>query len=59
MAKLDVMTSMITSRKIPISTGAAIIFLVIIDLLMTRQILAYNNDTETIMFVLTFQTTTS
>jgi signal transduction histidine kinase len=53
MAKLDVMTSMITSRKIPISTGAAIIFLVIIDLLMTRQILAYNNDTETIMFVLT------
>jgi sterol desaturase/sphingolipid hydroxylase (fatty acid hydroxylase superfamily) len=53
MAKLDVMTSMITSRKIPISTGAAIIFLVIIDLLMTRQILTYNNDTETIMFVLT------
>ena len=53
MEKLDIMTPMITSRKIPIATGAAIIFLVIIDLLMTRQILSYNNDMEVIMFILT------
>jgi hypothetical protein len=44
---------MVTNRKIPIVTGAAIIFLVIIDLLMTRQILSYNNDMEAIMFILT------
>jgi hypothetical protein len=42
-----------TDRKIPIVTGSVIIFLVIIDLLMTRQILAYSNDTGLIMFVLT------
>ena len=53
MEKLDIMTPMITSRKIPIATGAAIIFLAIIDLLMTRQILSYNNDMEVIMFILT------
>jgi hypothetical protein len=43
----------ISNRKIPVITGAAIIFLVIIDLLMTRQILPYNNDMEVIVFILT------
>jgi hypothetical protein len=44
---------MVTSRKTSIATGLSIIFLVIIDLLMTRQILTYNNETEVIMFILT------
>jgi hypothetical protein len=43
----------ISNRKIPVITGAVIIFLVIIDLLMTRQILPYNNDMEVIVFILT------
>jgi signal transduction histidine kinase len=41
------------SRKIAIPAGIAIIILAIIALLMTRQILVYNNDTETVMFVMT------
>ena len=41
------------NRKIPVITGIIIIFIVIIDLLMTRQILPYTNDTETLMFILT------
>ena len=45
--------SIVSNRKIPVVTGAVVIFLVIIDLLMTRQILPYNNDTEFIMFILT------
>jgi hypothetical protein len=45
--------SILSNRKLPIVTGAAIIFLVIIDLLMTRQILPYNNDSEFVMFILT------
>ncbi|MGZ5485456.1 MAG: hypothetical protein ACXWFB_06060 [Nitrososphaeraceae archaeon] len=44
---------MILSRKITVVTGAIMIFIVIIDLLMTRQILPYTNDMEIIMFVLT------
>ncbi len=40
-------------RKIPIIIGIIIIFTVIIDLLMTRQILPYTNDMETLMFILT------
>ena len=40
-------------RKIPIIIGIIIIFIVIIDLLMTRQILPYTNDMETLMFILT------
>ncbi|MGZ8890958.1 MAG: hypothetical protein ACXW0J_06105 [Nitrososphaeraceae archaeon] len=43
----------ILSRKITVVTGAIMIFIVIIDLLMTRQILPYTNDMEIIMFVLT------
>ena len=45
--------SITVSRKIAIPAGIAIIILAIIALLMTRQILAYNNDTETVMFVMT------
>ena len=41
------------NRKIPVIIGIIIIFIVIIDLLMTRQILPYTNDTETLMFILT------
>lgn len=41
------------SRKIPVITGAVMISIVIIDLLMTRQILPYTNDSEVIMFILT------
>src|ERR687897_622088 len=45
--------SMKNSRKIPVITGAVMISIVIIDLLMTRQILPYTNDSEVIMFILT------
>jgi hypothetical protein len=45
--------SIVSNKKVPVVTGAVIIFLVIIDLLMTRQILPYNNDTDFIMFILT------
>ena len=41
------------NRKIPVIIGIIIIFIVIIDLLMTRQILPYTNDMETLMFILT------
>ena len=41
------------NRKITIISGIVIIFLVIIDLLMTRQILSYSNDIGLIMFFLT------
>ena len=47
------MFSILTSRKASVIAGFSIIFLVIVDLLMTRQILSYNSDTETIMFILT------
>jgi hypothetical protein len=47
------MASMVINRKISVLVGIAIIFLVIVDLLMTRQILSYNNDMEAIMFILT------
>jgi len=40
-------------RKAPIAIGISIIFLVIIDLLMTRQLLPYNDTSETLMFILT------
>jgi len=45
--------SIVSNKKVPVVTGAVIIFLVIIDLLLTRQILPYNNDTDFIMFILT------
>ena len=51
---LGVITTSITvNRKIPVIVAAVVTFLVIIDLLMTRQILPYSNDTELLMFILT------
>jgi hypothetical protein len=48
--KVDRVASVLTSRKVSVLVGIAIVFVVIIDLLMTRQILSYNNDSEAIMF---------
>jgi hypothetical protein len=53
MLKYSFTDAIVSNRKIPVVTGAAVIFLVIIDLLMTRQILPYNNDMEFFMFALT------
>jgi len=44
---------MILNRKMTVVTGAVIISIVIIDLLMTRQILPYTYNMEVIMFILT------
>ena len=41
------------SRRLAIAAAASLTILVIIDLLMTRQILPYTNISETIMFMLT------
>ena len=41
------------SRKAAVLVGIAIIFLVIIDLLVTRQVLPAYKDIEVILFVLT------
>ena len=41
------------NRKLPVIIGIIIIFIVIIDLLMTRQVLPYTDDMETLMFILT------
>jgi hypothetical protein len=51
--KIDSVASVLTSRKATVLVGIAIVFIVSIDLLMTRQILPYNNDSEAIMFILT------
>jgi hypothetical protein len=47
------MISMLTSRKASVAVGTAIIFIVIIEMLTTRQILPYNNDTDAVIFILT------
>jgi hypothetical protein len=51
--KLNVRIPIAASRKIPVAVGTVVIFLVIIDLLFTRQILSYTNDMEVSMFILT------
>jgi len=43
----------IMRRKVAVPTDLAIFILTIIALLITRQILVYNNDTESRMFVMT------
>ncbi|HEY7108829.1 MAG TPA: hypothetical protein VH415_05335 [Nitrososphaeraceae archaeon] len=53
MLKHSFADAIVSNRKIAVVTGAALIFLVIIDLLMTRQIMPYTNDTEFAMFILT------
>lgn len=45
-------TFMFSSRKISVIIGLAIIFLAIIALLITRQVLPYNKDTEVTLFAL-------
>jgi len=51
--KLNVRIPIAASRKISVAVGTGVIFLVIIDLLMTPQILPYTNDIEVLMFILT------
>ena len=51
--KLNVRIPIAASRKISVAVGTGVIFLVIIDLLMTPQILPYTNDIEVFMFILT------
>ena len=53
MSKLVLVNQLIINRKMAAGTGFAVIFIVIVDLLMTRQILAYTNFTEFVMFILT------
>ena len=53
MSKLVLVNQLIRNRKVATGTGFAVIFIVIVDLLMTRQILAYTNFTEFVMFILT------
>jgi hypothetical protein len=43
----------INSRKLTVVMGLAIIFLVILDLLVTRQVLPYTADVETTLFIST------
>ena len=51
--KLESIVSAASSMKVAVSVGIAIIFLVIIDLLVTRQILPNYGPIEIIFFVLT------
>jgi len=51
--KLNVRIPIAASRKISVTVGTGVIFLVIIGLLMTRQILPYTNNMEVFMFILT------
>lgn len=53
MNKSDLLAPHIRSRKIAVITACIVIFLVVVDLLMTRQIVPYNNTSETVMFILT------
>ena len=53
MNRSDLFTLPVRSRKVAVITACVVIFLVVVDLLMTRQILPYNNTSETVMFVLT------
>lgn len=53
MSGVQSVVSMLISRKASVAVGIAIIFIVTIDLLTTRQILPYNNDTEAVIFILT------
>lgn len=46
MSKLVLVNQLITNRKTAIVTGLAVIFVVIIDLFMTCQILSFTDLTE-------------
>jgi signal transduction histidine kinase len=45
--------SITNSKRAPVIIGISIIFLAIIDLLVTRQLLPYNNISQNLMFILT------
>jgi len=47
------MSSIKSNRKIPGLIGISIIFITIIDLLVTRQLLPYNNTSQALMFIST------
>ena len=49
---LSLLMPTIRDHKIPVSVGIAIILIAIVDLLMTRQLLPYNTNFETLMFIL-------
>lgn len=53
MNKSDLIAPPIRSRKIAVITACVVIFLVVVDLLISRQIVPYNNTSETIVFILT------
>ena len=57
MRKSNLINSFIVSRKVSIATVSVIIVLIILDLLMTRQILPYGTASasimETVIFILT------
>ena len=42
-----------SSKRAPVIVGISIILLAIIDLLVTRQLLTYNNISQNLMFILT------
>lgn len=49
----DFLSSINVTRRVVIITASIMIVIVILDLLMTRQLLPYNTTSETVMFVLT------
>lgn len=49
----DFLSSINVTRRVVIITASVMIVIVILDLLMTRQLLPYNTTSETVMFVLT------
>jgi hypothetical protein len=53
MNRFDLFIHPVRSRKVAVITACVVIILVVVDLLMTRQILPYNNTSETVMFILT------
>jgi hypothetical protein len=53
MNRSNFLTSLVSIRIMSVYTAALIIVLVILDLLATRQILYFNNNSEIILFTLT------
>ena len=53
LGNLSLFASLIRNRKVAIATGSVITFLVIIDLLATRQVLYLDNTGQTTLFILT------
>jgi hypothetical protein len=53
LAKLEPVVSAVSSRKAAVLVGIVIIFLVIIDLLVTRQVLPSYRNIEIVIFILT------